>query len=195
MAAVSIMTTMTSTLDYTFNVPTNPKIGDIVVMIDAYDIYDFPRDITANQTAIFHVLALLFDNSNLIQSGLEWVSSELYYNNNPIEINTESLRYAVSMGELILDPLTKQLSGVCYNKDALANAQESQLFKVFNLPFYASVFKSTNLRPDCIDAYDILKPYVPKIDSMLDQTHSRAIDDGTKITFFAEKYTRQEFIY
>ena len=96
---------------------------------------------------------------------------------------------------MTFDTATKKLACVCYNENDLSVTIPAGA-QLINEPFYAHIYKSSNIPSGYLDAYDILKPFVGITDSVLDaQVRSVAVDDGTKITFFSDKYIRFDWLY
>ena len=206
MAETNIITTFTSLYDYTNLQPDHRKVGDIVVR----HITAQPRssesilDMSSNGTQFVEprqalatvVLSNLFEQAFLLDSGLMITNVEDFLNGNPLTYTPDDFIYNLSIGSMTFDTATKKLACVCYNENDLSDFVPQIGVQLINEPFYAHIYKSSNIPSGYLDAYDILKPFVGITDSVLDaQVRSIAVDDGAKITFFSDKYIRFDRLY
>ena len=201
MAETNIIATFTSLYDYTNLQPDHQKVGDIIVSHQTVQ----PRssesilDMSSNGTQFVEprqalatvVLSNLFEKNLFLDSGLMFTNDTAFLNGNPLTYAPDDLKYYLSIGSMTFDTETKKLACVCYNENDLSDFVPQIDVQLINEPFYAHIYKSSNIPSGYIDAYDILKPFVGITDSVLDaQVRSVAVDDGAKITFFSDKYMR-----
>ena len=206
MAETNIIATFTSLYDYTNLKPVHQKVGDIIVSHTTTQ----PRssesilDMSSNGTQFVEprqalatvVLSNLFEKDLFLDSGLMITNDTAFLNGNPLTYAFDDLKYNLSIGSMTFDTATKKLACVCYNENDLSEFSGQVGVQLINEPFYAHIYKSSNIPSGYLDAYDILKPFVGITDSVLDaQVRSIAVDDGAKITFFSDKYIRFDRVY
>lgn len=206
MAETNIIATFTSLYDYTNLKPVHQKVGDIIVSHTTTQ----PRysesilDMSGNGTQFVEhrqalatvVLSNIFEKDLYLDSGLMITNDTAFLNGNPLTYVFDDFKYNLSIGSMTFDTATKKLAFVCYNENDLSEFSGQAGVQLINEPFYAHIYKSSNIPIGYLDAYDILKPFVGITDSVLDaQVRSIAVDDGTKITFFSDKYIRLDRLY
>ena len=169
MAETNIITTFTSLYDYTNLQPVNQKVGDIIVSHTTTQ----PRssesilDMSGNGTQFVEhrqalatvVLSNIFEKDLFLDSGLMITNDTAFLNGNPLTYAFDDFKYNLSIGSMTFHTATKKLACVCYNENDLSDFVPQIGVQLINEPFYAHIYKSSNIPIGYIDAYDILNPF------------------------------------